>query len=64
MQGRMSEWILRHPVGWGVAEVVIYFAVKIALEWGHTTHIKREVRWIAYQASNRATKGYVRKLLG
>jgi hypothetical protein len=38
--------------------------VKIGIDWGHTTHAKREARRFAYQSANRATRGLLRKLLG
>ncbi len=64
MTRRLNEWILLHPVKWGVAGFAVFSAVKIAIDWGHTTHAKREARWVAYQSANRATRGFLRKLLG
>ena len=64
MASRINEWILRHPVKWGLAVFALFSAVKIVVDWGHTTHAKREARWYAYQSANRATRGFLRKLLG
>lgn len=64
MASRMNEWILRHRVKLGLAGFAVFSAVKIGIDWGHTTHAKREARWYAYQSANRATRGLLRKLLG
>jgi hypothetical protein len=60
----MNEWILQHPFKWGIAALAVFSAVKVAMDWGHSTHAKREARWVLYRSANRATGGLLRKFLG